>query len=422
MNITSPRHSSFRIVEKILVIFLPVIFFQTMAVAQSDTRLMVTATNHLAFGQMSQTIELAAEQLKPFGQFSYNKIHVRDAAGRELLCQAVDMNGDHRPDKVVFQADFGPNETRKFIVYIGDEHLYSASDYKTYGRFVRERFDDFAWENDRIAQRVYGPALKTTTFGPLASSALDIWPKRTSRLIINDWYMTDHYHNDTGDGADLYVSGKSRGVGGDGLWTNNKLWVSENYSSSQVLTTGPIRISFHLAYDAFEVNDASAKEEKDVTLDAGQNLNHFVIHYKTDKPGNFLAAAGIQTSKLSEEEVRKGLSTYNNHVPIERLPGAVIQQEADTTAGWFIFRQPVSEGEIYSAIIINPRHFAGRAQDANNTLVLSHLPSDNVFSYWAGYTWTRSGQFKNFEEWKTYIDHFAKRIQSPIEVVVSHTN
>jgi len=70
---------------------------------------------------------------------------------------------------------------------------------------VKERFDDFAWENDRIAQRVYGPALMTTSFGPLTSSAVDLWPKRTSRLIINDWYMADHYHVDMGDGAAIFM-------------------------------------------------------------------------------------------------------------------------------------------------------------------------------------------------------------------------
>ena len=32
----------------------------------------------------------------------------------------------------------------------------------TYGRFVPERKDDFTWENNRSAFRVYGPALEAT--------------------------------------------------------------------------------------------------------------------------------------------------------------------------------------------------------------------------------------------------------------------
>ena len=30
-----------------------------------------------------------------------------------------------------------------------------------YGRFVRERHDDFTWENDLVAHRMYGTDLET---------------------------------------------------------------------------------------------------------------------------------------------------------------------------------------------------------------------------------------------------------------------
>ena len=41
-------------------------------------------------------------------------------------------------------------------------------------RFVPERKDDFAWENDLIAFRAYGPALR---YFP-EDSGFDAWPKR----------------------------------------------------------------------------------------------------------------------------------------------------------------------------------------------------------------------------------------------------
>ena len=37
------------------------------------------------------------------------------------------------------------------------------------------------------------------------------------KLVVNDWYMTDDYHQDHGEGADLYGVGKSRGCGGLGI-------------------------------------------------------------------------------------------------------------------------------------------------------------------------------------------------------------
>ncbi|HWI56372.1 MAG TPA: glycoside hydrolase family 88 protein, partial [Bacillota bacterium] len=45
-----------------------------------------------------------------------------------------------------------------------------------YGTFMPQRKDDFAWENDRVAFRIYGPALEAT--GEI-SSGIDIWCKRT---------------------------------------------------------------------------------------------------------------------------------------------------------------------------------------------------------------------------------------------------
>lgn len=36
----------------------------------------------------------------------------------------------------------------------------SQNESKVYGRFVPERYDDFAWENDKIAFRMYGKSLE----------------------------------------------------------------------------------------------------------------------------------------------------------------------------------------------------------------------------------------------------------------------
>ena len=79
---------------------------------------------------------------------------------------------------------------------------------------MRERHDDFAWENDRVAHRMYGPDLEIWKKEPLTSSGIDVWVKRAKRLVVNDWYMTDDYHRDNGDGADFYSVSKSRGCGG----------------------------------------------------------------------------------------------------------------------------------------------------------------------------------------------------------------
>ena len=86
---------------------------------------------------------------------------------------------------MIFQADFAPNETKTFVVTAGKKHEYTKDDFKAYGRFVRERFDDFAWENDRIAHRTYGKALINWKGEPLTSSSIDIWSKlRWERCMV----------------------------------------------------------------------------------------------------------------------------------------------------------------------------------------------------------------------------------------------
>ena len=147
------------------------------------------------------------------------RVRVRDdRAGRDLLTQAVDLNDDGTFEQVIFQADLAASEKRTFSLTVGERHIPMKEDFRAYGRFVRERRDDFAWENDLVAHRMYGAALETWAQEPLTSSAVDVWVKKTHRLVINDWYMVDDYHRDTGDGADLYSAGRTRGCGGNAIW------------------------------------------------------------------------------------------------------------------------------------------------------------------------------------------------------------
>jgi hypothetical protein len=192
-----------------------VMFAAAVLLPAEDGSVKIKAVNGPQLERKNQTIELSSNDLAALNEKDLSKVHVRDEAGKELLCQAVDTNGDYTADQVIFQADFALGETKSFIVSMGAKWVYSKDQFKAYGRFVRERFDDFAWENDRIAHRMYGKALETWVREPLTSSAVDIWSKRVPKMVINDWYMADNYHVDNGEGADFYSAG--RGCGGNGL-------------------------------------------------------------------------------------------------------------------------------------------------------------------------------------------------------------
>ncbi|MBP1596936.1 MAG: hypothetical protein H6Q05_2313 [Acidobacteria bacterium] len=68
--------------------------------------LAIKAVNRLQIARPSETIELSSKDLAALGAKDLTMIHVKDAAGKELLCQAVDTDGDYTPDLLIFQADF----------------------------------------------------------------------------------------------------------------------------------------------------------------------------------------------------------------------------------------------------------------------------------------------------------------------------
>jgi hypothetical protein len=357
----------------------------------------VTAVNDLHAARPGETIELRADDLTALGAGDMTRVHVRDEEGRELLCQAVDADGDAKPDRVVFQADFAAGQSRTFTVAAGPKTVYTREQFRAYGRFVRERYEDFCWENDRIAHRMYGRALETADRIPLISSTVDIWSKRTTRLVINDWYMVDNYHGDTGEGGDFYSAGQSRGCGGNGLWAADRLWVSRNFVSSRVLACGPIRLLFELTYEAFDVDGLPVSEVKRISLDAGQNLNHFQSIYRPCKPAALVSGIGLK--KVAGE-----------HLDYDAEQGRL--------SGW----EPMEmeAGEQGLALIVDPRLVVQRTHDALNHLLLVRVPPDDGVSYWAGFCWDRSGQFPDAGSWTAYVDRFTRGLRSPIRVTVSN--
>ena len=157
--------------------------------------------------------------------------------------QVTNYQHDHRGvqyDDLVFSYDFAAGEKRATFTL---ETVATATPPEApcvYARFVPERFDDMAWENDRIAHRMYGIALNTPAAGGerLRGSGIDVWAKRVTYPIVDRWYAKGHdqFHKDEeGEGLDLYSIGGSRGAGGTGVWDGAKLWTSDNFTNAQVL-------------------------------------------------------------------------------------------------------------------------------------------------------------------------------------------
>jgi hypothetical protein len=358
----------------------------------------VTVRNPLDLARPSETIVLTADVIKKAMPVDdLRTVHVTDdSTGKEVLAQPIDTNDDGTFEEMVFQADLGATATRTFSLSVGERQVYTRDRFKAYGRFVRERRDDYAWENDRIAHRMYGKSLETWAQEPLTSSGVDLWFKRTRRLIVNDWYMVDDYHRDTGEGADMYSVGKSRGCGGNGVWAGGKLYPSANFVDTRSLANGPIRVMFELTYPAWDAGGTRVTEVKRITLDAGQNLDRFESRFTGVPAAPTAQAAGIK-----------------------KHPDAAVAQ--DKARGLLRTWEPVKTdgSHVGCAVLADPAQVQSFAEADGNLLMVTGVPSSGVVTYYAGAGWDKSGDFPTSATWEANVDQAARRLAAPVAITIT---
>ena len=174
---------------------------------------------------------------------------------------------------------------------------------KVYGRYVPERKDDFAWENEYAAFRLYGAALKPEN----PSNGVDLWLKNSPALVIDTMYgreLKDHrpYHINYDGNLDCYKVGHTCGAGGlvvlteaDGAY---QTWIGGPYDRWEILEQTPDKFVFRLEYDSLLVADHILRESITITAEAGQLHNKAEVVLKdngqwTMDNGQLLVGGGI---------------------------------------------------------------------------------------------------------------------------------
>lgn len=329
-------------------------------------------------------------------------VGVKNVATNEfMLTQLVDQDGDGTMDQLLFQPKIGANSEVEFqVVKISSSEKLKAEDL-CFSRFVPERTDDYTWENDKVAFRVYGPKAQmlkeTGQKGGTLSSGVDAWLKRVEYPIINKWYKetlidkTGSYHKDTGEGLDNFHVGVSRGAGGIAVKDKSSLYYSKNYVKWRTITTGPLRTSFYLEYENWTSGSKSISESKIITLDLGNNLSKF------------------ETNMSGTEEIYAGLTLHEKD-------GVV-----SSGNGWVTYWQPHADSELGTAIVADSKTFVGsekhdvEEKDLSNAYAELKV-SNNQVTYYAGFAWKKSKQYPTKESWTAYLDRFSKEINTPLLV------
>ena len=372
--------------------------------------------------QRQEVVEVSALQLYEKLGISYGSpVIVKNALGQQVGYQLTHdslllVDASVRPcGKAEFTVEKGtPREPKVFVT----------------GRQYPERVDDIAWENDRTAYRIYGPALqrnKERAFG------VDVWVKNTPDLEVEKRYNTElsnhhaieklkkegktqealdmeeatTYHFDHGYGLDCYKVGPTLGGGAPALMDNGELVLPYCYRDYQILDNGPLRFTVRVDYNPTTIGkDKNIVEHRVISLDKGSNFNRCTVWYDglTDKRD---LAAGIvvhpedtETMYLASNMALYADPTDNPEKQNFQIYVGLLFPEGIDYTRYLYTEQDRQNG--------NAGHIIG---------VKSYTPGTR-FTYYFGSAWSKN-DVRTMDEWKLRSEQTIDAIHSPMNVVLS---
>ncbi len=384
----------------------------------------VTFENSTDQDRSEEMVEVDFEAVKiQLGLADDATVVVYSPKGEEIPSQLT-YNG-----KLIFQVDVAPSSKSTYKIVAGVPAEYEP---KVYGRMFPERLDDFAWENDRMAYRVYGPAsqaLDQKLYG------YDVWTKSVPHMVLEDRYRKDldpawraeiakvavtdqakademlrsvSFHVDHGDGMDAYNVGPTLGAGTAALMNRGSIIYPYCYEEYKVLDNGPLRLTVKLTYGAIEVGKSdNVIEVRTIIADAGTQFNKTSIVYKNlKKPAPLVAGIVMASSKSKQTKVSKeeGYAAYSDK---DRDPsdGAIFVGTLFTTpiksAGIMPFVNDPSSESIMTG------HVA---------LISDYEPNMEFVYYW-GAAWEK-GNITTFDEWVELLSATSKMVNNPLTVTL----
>lgn len=318
---------------------------------------------------------------------------VTDDKGVILLSQITSDN------TLLFEAKVGLGETK--IYYISDDGKRNNDNVKAYGRYFPERYGDFAWENDCVGFRLYGHPLETIQ---ASTNGIDIWLKRTTRMVLEDWYENDisqkaSYHIDHGEGCDPYGVGPTLGAGAIAPYINGEIVRNTNFINYKVLDKGPLRVKFEITYPNIEVDGKTIRDSKIFTLDAGS----YYTKVEQDFGANKLDVAVGIVKRAGKNSI---YTSQNGNILIYEEP------------------EMPKDGQVYVGIIFpnnkmevkQDEYTVGKNKFSHNLAITTALKGKLV--YYTGFGWSKS-EHAQFEDFIQYSEDYLKSLELPLKVTIS---
>ena len=364
-----------------------------------------------------QVVEIDAKDVfQRLGIQGGRQFFVLDNAGLEIPYQLT-YDG-----KVLIEADARQHTEAKFRIVCGTPKTYPSV---CFGRIYPERKDDYAWENDRGAYRVYGPALQKTGE---RSYGVDVWSKNTPELVVEQryWiedvvmmpaveklrrenrqrgdslYRLNSYHHDHGRGMDLYKVGATLGCGTPALMKDGQLVYPYCFKDYKVLDNGPLRTTVELIYHKVAFGNDSITEHRIISLDKGSNFNRISVWYEGLTQPTQLASGVVIHSEdkepvvLGKDYVQYADPTDNIGFNNCQLFVAALFPEGSVKTQKLMFDQPKGGNE---------GHALG---------IVSDYRGDR-YTYYFGSAWSRY-DVRTQAEWQQRIDWFMRSLRQPLTV------
>ncbi|MGI8905669.1 MAG: DUF4861 family protein [Candidatus Sumerlaeaceae bacterium] len=158
------------------------------------------------------------------------------ADGARSAVQADDLDGDGKPEEIVFLAALKPHETKKFTLS-NEAPETSAPPRAHAGMYIKsptmKGMEGPGWESDLIAFRIYWDSRNAT----------DVFCKTEPVLSLEAFASKGmDYHNSSKWGMDVLKVGTALGIGGFGvLDEKNVVKVADAKRDFKLLADGPIR-------------------------------------------------------------------------------------------------------------------------------------------------------------------------------------
>lgn len=351
----------------------------------------VTVSNPLSHERINESVEIEWSELKGHN-LTPDRVAVIGEDRTQIPSQIIfDANG--AAQKLIFQASVGASGESHYKIRRKRADEYPQ---QVYGRYVPERMDDYAWENNLTAYRIYGPRLKDPQ-----TQGVDVWVKSTEKLIINEWFARNDYHHNYGSGMDCYKVGNTLGGGALAVVGDGELKLSGNYIRQQCVANGPLRTEAEFVYAPVSIGNRDVVIKRRIWLDANSRFT-FQEYELSGFEGEIEVAAGVVMHDV------KHINEGQNWI-------ALTEAASDS-------RDPQRDGDISLAVILQGGEKVSRFSNQNpsskaetHAVILRRVNAGEKILMLNGSGWSHAG-VEGGQTWSTEVKRCAEQLENPLRV------